>query len=75
VSGWQLGEIYQVGSGLPFTPIIGGDPLGLKTSYPFDFPDRIVAPASLDRLDSRHQFHDYPRTAAPKGYGMPFAEA
>jgi hypothetical protein len=42
VSGWQIGGIYQVSSGLPFTPMIGGDPLGLKTSYPFDFPDRLV---------------------------------
>ena len=42
-SGWQIGGIYQVSSGLPFTPIIGGDPLGLKTSYPFDFPDRTFA--------------------------------
>jgi len=41
VSGWQIGGIYQVSSGLPFTPIIGGDPLGLKTSYPFAFPNRI----------------------------------
>jgi len=40
-SGWQIGGIYQVSSGLPFTPIIGGDPLGLKTSYPFDFPNRM----------------------------------
>ena len=43
-SGWQLGGIYQASSGLPFTPTIGGDPLGLKTSYPFDFPDRIPGP-------------------------------
>ena len=39
-SGWQIGGIYHLTSGLPFTPTIGGDPLGLKTSYPFDFPDR-----------------------------------
>ena len=44
VSGWQLGGIYEVSSGLPFTPKIGGDPLGLETSYPFDFPDRISGP-------------------------------
>ena len=44
VSGWQIGGIYQVSSGLPFTPTIGGDPLGLKTSYPFDFPNRIYGP-------------------------------
>jgi len=40
-SGWQIGGIYQVSSGMPFTAKIGGDPLGLETSYPFDFPDRI----------------------------------
>ena len=40
-SGWQIGGIYQVSSGMPFTPIIGGDPLGLHTAYPFDFPDRM----------------------------------
>jgi len=44
VSGWQVGGIYQVSSGLPFTPKIGGDPLGLKSSNPFDFPDRIFGP-------------------------------
>ena len=40
-SGWQLGGIYQISSGMPFTPTIGGDPLGWESSYPFDFPDRI----------------------------------
>ena len=45
VSGWQIGGIYQISSGVPFTPKIGGDPLGLKTSYPFDFPDRIFGPS------------------------------
>jgi hypothetical protein len=29
LSGWRLGGIYQVSSGLPFTPFVGGDPLGL----------------------------------------------
>ncbi len=44
VSGWQIGGIYQVSSGMPFTPEIGGDPLGLHTAYPFDFPDRLLGP-------------------------------
>jgi hypothetical protein len=39
--GWQLGGIWQVASGLPFTPVIAGDPLGTKSSNPFDFPDRL----------------------------------
>jgi hypothetical protein len=39
--GWQLGGILEVRSGLPFTPIIGGDPLGLKDTSAFAAPDRI----------------------------------
>jgi hypothetical protein len=40
--GWQLGGIVQIKSGLPFTPLIGGDPLGLNDSAPFAYPDRIT---------------------------------
>ena len=40
--GWQLGGIMQIRSGLPFTPLIGGDPIGLKSSAPFAYPDRIT---------------------------------
>ena len=39
---WTFNNIINVRSGIPFTPIIGGDPLGLLGSQPFDFPDRIV---------------------------------
>ncbi len=43
--GWQLGEILQVSSGLPFTPLIGGDPLGsLIASFAYDYPDRLSLP-------------------------------
>lgn len=40
-SGWQLGGIYTVASGLPFTPVIGGDPLGLKGADLYAFPNRV----------------------------------
>jgi hypothetical protein len=39
--GWQLGGILEVRSGLPFTPLIGGDPLGLLNTSPFAYPDRL----------------------------------
>ncbi|HEV2173938.1 MAG TPA: hypothetical protein VGR71_10235, partial [Nitrospira sp.] len=39
---WTFNNIVSVRSGIPFTPVIGGDPLGLLGSQPFDFPDRIV---------------------------------
>jgi Carboxypeptidase regulatory-like domain/TonB dependent receptor len=40
-SGWQLGGIYTVTSGLPFTPVIGGDPLGLKGADLYAFPNQV----------------------------------
>ena len=39
-SGWQLGGIFTLTSGLPFTPTIGGDPLGLQSADNYAFPDR-----------------------------------
>jgi hypothetical protein len=39
--GWQLGSIFEVRSGLPFTPLIGGDALGLNVhNAPYAYPDR-----------------------------------
>jgi hypothetical protein len=41
VSGWELGGIAQIRSGLPFTPLVGGDPLGLNSTDPFAYPNRL----------------------------------
>jgi outer membrane receptor protein involved in Fe transport len=43
-SGWQLGGIFTYASGLPFTPLIGGDPLGLnaKSTESFAFPNAVA---------------------------------
>ena len=39
--GWQLGTLLQLSSGLPFTAVIAGDPLGLNSSIRYGFPDRL----------------------------------
>jgi hypothetical protein len=41
-NGWEVGGIFQASSGLPFTPIIGGDVLGLKNTAPYDVPNRVA---------------------------------
>jgi hypothetical protein len=41
-SGWELGGIFQVSDGLPFTPQISGDALGLTTTSTIDLPNRIT---------------------------------
>ena len=40
-SGWQVSGIFHASSGQPFSLSISGDPLGLNSAVPFDFPDRL----------------------------------
>src|SRR6266446_4085443 len=44
--GWELGGIYKVSDGVPFTPTFGtdGDPQGLNSSDTWDFPNRLSGP-------------------------------
>src|ERR1700724_954404 len=44
LEGWQLGGIYKASGGQPFTPILGGDPLGMKTTQTAEVPVRLVGP-------------------------------
>jgi hypothetical protein len=40
-NGWQFGGIYKQSTGAPFTPLIGGDPLGKGGTDPWDYPNRV----------------------------------
>ena len=44
VNGWQAGGILTARTGLPFTPLIAGDPLALGDSSPFAYPDKLGGP-------------------------------
>ena len=44
---WELGGIFQVHGGLPFTPLVTGDPLGLNNVSPFQVPDRAPCAGPL----------------------------
>jgi hypothetical protein len=46
---WSFNNIFNVRTGIPFTPIVGGDALGLLGSQPFQFPDRVVSDSSCVR--------------------------
>jgi len=39
--GWQWGGLLRASTGTPFTPQIGGDPLGMLSSSTFDRPDVV----------------------------------
>jgi hypothetical protein len=44
--GWELGAIYKASDGIPFTATFGtdGDPQGINSNDPWDFPNRLTAP-------------------------------
>jgi hypothetical protein len=41
LSGWQLGGLYKASTGQPFTPVLGGDPLGTKLDETGEVPSYI----------------------------------
>ena len=46
LGGWELGGIFTANDGVPFTTTWGtdGDPQGLNSSDPWDFPNRLAGP-------------------------------
>ncbi len=58
ISGWQIGGIVQVSTGLPFSPLVSGDPLGLNSADPFDFANRLNTPGcSGNPVNPQNRFH------------------
>jgi hypothetical protein len=45
INGWELGGIFSVSDGMPFTPLISGDGVGENSSGSYDVPSRVVGPA------------------------------
>jgi hypothetical protein len=52
IGDWQLSGIFRTSTGQPFSVVIGGDPLGLNSAVPFDFPDRVVGPGCKSAVNS-----------------------
>jgi hypothetical protein len=58
ISNWQIGAIVLVSTGLPFSPLISGDPLGLNSADPFDFPNRVTTPnCQGNPVNPQNRFH------------------
>lgn len=51
LNGWQIGGIFRIASGLPFSPVIGGDSLGLRNGNAFNFPDRLNTPECANPIN------------------------
>ncbi len=60
--GWQLGGVAQIRSGLPFTVLIGGDPLGLSNSAPFAYPNRLTGSGCGAPVNPQSGYNSYLKT-------------
>jgi hypothetical protein len=62
LSGWQLGGVFEASTGVPFTPVLGGDALGLKSTDPnIDVPNLTGGPGCGSLINSGDPVH-YIRT-------------
>jgi hypothetical protein len=61
LNGWQLGGIYKASSGQPFTPILGGDPLGMKLDETAE-PPNVIAGPGCETLTNPGNANHYIRT-------------
>jgi outer membrane receptor protein involved in Fe transport len=54
-NGWELGVIFKANDGVPFTPTFGsdGDPLGLSSTDPWAFPNRLRTPDCATLINPR----------------------
>ena len=57
--GWQMGGIMQIRSGMPFSPFIAGDPLGLGSSAPFDYPNRVTGGNCSSPVNPQNAYGGY----------------
>jgi len=57
-NGWQMGGVYKASSGQPFTPLLGGDPLGTKLDETSEPPNRLVGAncSSLVNVGNPNQY-------------------
>jgi hypothetical protein len=50
-SGWQLGGVFHASSGQPFTPLLGGDPAGMKLDETSEPPDLVLGPGCQNPIN------------------------
>lgn len=55
LGGWQLGTVFVVSDGLPFTAVISGDALGQANQLNFDMPNRLSAPGCGKAVKRRNE--------------------
>ena len=58
LTGWQLGGVFEASTGVPFTPTIGGDALGLRSTDPnIDVPNLVAGSACNSLVSAGNPAH------------------
>jgi hypothetical protein len=59
VNGWQLGTIFKVNDGVPYTPTwgTGGDPAGTNSSDDYAYPNRLSGPGCATLINPGNPDH------------------
>lgn len=52
LSGWQLGGLYRISTGQPFTPLVGGDPVGQKLEETSAHVDLLGGPGCQSLINA-----------------------
>jgi hypothetical protein len=57
--GWEMNGLFRASSGTPFTATFGtdGDPLGLNSSDPWDYPNRLSGPGCSSLVNPGNPNH------------------
>jgi hypothetical protein len=57
--GWEISALFKANSGVPFTPTFGtdGDPLGLNSSDPWTYPNRLSGPGCSSLVNPGNPNH------------------
>src|SRR5260370_29331174 len=78
LGGWQVGGVFEASTGAPFTPGIGGDALGVRSTDPnVDVPDLVRGPGcrSLVNTGNPQQYINSNCFAMPAAPGQAFWSA
>jgi len=54
---WEIGGIFQASTGAPFSVYLGGDPLGMGSTDPWAYPDRINSGACKSAVNPGNPNH------------------
>jgi len=54
IGNWETGGVLTIASGTPFTVLVAGDPLGMSTSDPYQYPDKVPGAACANPVNPQN---------------------